>query len=218
MILSAKYLEFHIRFMILVPYVHDNAERLHLPESFIELLDEHWDNWEEEFNGYISPITQHLSDISNEYTTCFEFLAGLRTRLKGDTTLQLNAADKAYLEINDKTKSVGKIPVTDFSPSLACIFQTHLMIRFFAFDPKHPHKKKKPEGAGFIGIMIAYTNQGEPTPAQDDYRTLLPEKKSIFEISYPADKAKMILYIKVYYISPTGEAGKASRAIMVELY
>ncbi len=218
MVLSAKYLEFHIRFMILVPYVTENAERLKLPEEFIELLDDYWENWGEEFNGYISPLTQYLSDISTQYATCFEFLAGLRTRLKSDTRIKLNTGDKEFLQINDNTKSVGKIPVTGFAPSLACIFQTIRMVRFFAFDPTHPHKKKKPEGAGFIGIMIAYINQGEPAPKPDDYRRQLPEKKSIFEIAYSADKAKMILYIKVYYVSPTGEAGKESKPVMVELY
>ncbi len=218
MILSAKYLEFHIRFMILVPYVSDNAERLNLPESFIELLDEHWEDWEEEFNKYISPLTQHLSDIAPQYSTCFEFLAGLRTRLKSDTAIKLNAADKQFLQINDNTKSVGKIPVTDFAPSLACIFQTQQMVRFFAFDQKHPHKKKKPEGAGSVGILTAYINQGDPAPKPDDYRMQLPEKKSIFELSYPAEKSKMVLYIKVYYISPTGEAGKESKPLTVVLF
>lgn len=218
MILSAKYLEFHIRFMILVPYLIEEAERLKLPYKFIELLEELWEKWEEEFNKYISPREQIRSNISREYDKCFEFLAGLRTRLKSDTTLKLDGNDKEYIQINLNTKSIGKIPVTNFAPVLACILQTERMVKFFAFDPKHPHKKKKPHGAAFIGIKIAFVKQGGEAPASDDYKTQLQEKKSIFELSYPAHKLKMILYIIVYYISPTGEAGRESKPIMVELY
>ena len=127
--------------------------------------------------------------------------------------------DIEFLQINNNTKTVGKIPVTDFAPSLACILQEHLMARFFAMDPEHLYKTKKPPGAGSIGVKIAFTEQGAPPPKPEDYKGLLPEKKSVFDIIYPADKVKHIMYVIGYYISPTGEAcKKESTPIMITLF
>ena len=219
MILSAKILEFNVRFQILVPYVHTNQTRLNIPDTILDLMDKHWANWQAGYNNYINPLTQSVSDISDIYDVVFDFLSKLRIRIKGDSLVALVGNDIEFLQINNNTKSVGKIPVTDFAPSLACILQEHLMARFFAMDPEHLNKKKKPQGAGSIGVKIAFAEQGALPPKPEDYKGLLPEKKSIFDIIYSIDKVKYIMYVIVYYISPTGEASKKeSMPIMITLF
>ena len=219
MILSAKILEFNVRVQLLVPYVHDNQARLKIPDSIVALMDEHWVNWQKGYNRYINLLTQQTSDISIIYDVVFDFLAKLRIRIKGDLQVKINGNDIAFLQINNNTKTVGKIPVTDFAPSLACISQGHLTAKIFAMDPEHPNKKKKPKGAGSIGLKIAYAEQGALPPKLEDYRVMLPEKKSIFDIIYPADKVKYIMYVIAYYISPTGEVSKKeSIPVMIVLF
>lgn len=218
MVLSAKLLEFNVRFFIFKKYVNLHKLRLKITDELLEKMDLLWEKWLIDYDDYISPGTHKISDIDNSYDSCFEFLANLRKRFKSDKTIVFKGSDAEHLELNMNTKSTGKTPVTGFAPSVACIFQSERLIKLFAFDPKHPNKKKKPIGAYSFSIQVAYINEGDEPPADKDYKRLPNEKKSIFEIIIAAEKSKKLMYVKVCYVSPTGEEGKLSQPIIIKLY
>jgi hypothetical protein len=220
MLLSTEILNFNARFTHLTEYFPANRERFGFTDIQMKLLAKYWEEWKVAYLKYTHPlyngglvVTRTINEL---YDKCYALVAMLKKRTVSPTE-KLDEKDDAYLELNSNTKSVGKTPVTDYAPSLVCVEITPAFCKFFAMDPKHLSTKKKPAGANFIGIMVAYTLPDEPEPDDKDFKKLPPEKKTIFDVIIKDDKAKMWQYIKVYYISPTGEEGTPSKVMLVKL-
>lgn len=219
MIFSTEILNFHVRFTYLVEYFNENRERFGYKDEEMELLNGLWDEWGRVFRKYTHPSsygdlsTQAMNDL---YPQCYKLVTSLKIRA-ANSMMNLTSEDWGFLELNTNTKKRGRIPVTDYAPNLVCVEITKACCKFFAMDPKHLGTKRKPEGAANIGILLAYVTRGGEQPNEKEYKKANPEKKTIFEVLTPADKAGMDMYIKVYYISPTGEEGKLSEPVMVKL-
>ena len=219
MILSTEILNFNVRFENSVEYFIANRERFGYTDLQMETLDRLWQEWKIVFKKYTHPRT-HGGLSTDAINMCYDLSYPLLTSMKQKAKsplIKLSALDNAFLELNTNTKTVGKTPVTDYAPNLACLENNKASCKFFAMDPKHLGTKRKPQGADKIGIMVAYTVVGASEPDKEAYKKIKPSKKSIFELLITPDKAGMVLHIKVYYISPTGEDGKPSASVMVKL-
>ncbi len=220
MVLSTEILNFHVRFIYLVEYFNENQERFSYKDEEIEMLNGLWDEWTRDFRKYTHPLTFgdiNTGAINDLYEKCYKLVTSFKIRAVKSIGVEITSEDKCYLEVNTNTKTRGKIPVTDYAPNLVCLEIRKSLCKFFAMDPKHLGTKRKPEGADKVGILIAYKLKDEPEPKAEEYKKINPEKKSIFEVLIPADKSGMVMYIKVYFISPTGEEGKPSAPLMVKL-
>ena len=218
--LSAKILEFNARFQFAKPFLLENKERYGLTDLLIELLEKLWKDWKKKYLKYIDPSTHKaatVKDIGECFDLCFAFMSSMNVRIKNNTTLTLSSFEIMIFQLNQNTKIVGNVPVTGYSPCLALLEENESMLKFYAINPKGLNSKKKPPGAKNIGIMVAYTLPNEPEPTEKNYKKLTAQKKTIFDVNITTDKANMWLYIKVYYISPTGEEGKPSVAMLVKL-
>jgi len=220
MLLSTEILNFNARFLHLVEYFPANRERFGYTNIQMELLVKYWEEWKEAYRKYTHPlynggviVTKTMNEL---YDKCYELVNMLKKR-SVSTTIKNDEKDEAYLELNTNTKSVGKTPVTDYAPSLVCVEITPTYCKFFAMDPKHLSTKKKPPGANFIGIKTAYTAIDAAEPTDSEYKKLPPSKKSIFDIILSEGNNDKDLYIKVFYISPTGEEGKVTKAMRIQI-
>lgn len=219
MILSTMILNFNIRLVYLVDYFEENTERFGFTELEMELFASLWEEWKQTYRDYTNPLThsdRFAQDINDLHDRFYKLVSSMKIRV-ANSGVELTAVDRAFLEINTNKKVRGKVPVTDYAPSLVLLENGNLVMRFFAMDPKHMGTKRKPGGAAYVGILLAYTEQGAPPPAPEDYKKLNAEKKTIFEVIVPADKAELVRYVKVYYISPTREEGKVSLPVIVNV-
>jgi hypothetical protein len=194
--------------------------RYGLNELMVELLEKLWKDWKKKYLKYINPRTHKgstIKDMGDCFDLCFAFMSSINVRIKNNTTLILSPFEIMIFQLNQSTKSIGNVPVTGYPPCLALLEESESFLKFYAINPKGLNSKKKPAGADKIGIMVAYTLPNELEPENKDFKKLNASKKSIFDVNITPDKAKMWLYIKVYYISPTGEEGKASKAMLVKL-
>jgi len=218
--LSSKILEFNARFQFAKPFLLENIDRYSLNDLMVEHLNKLWNEWKLKYLKYINPRTNKkatIDDITECHLRCHAFMAFMNLRIKNDSSLKLSAVEKIIFQINRNTKDLGKVAVTGYPPCLALLEESESFLKFYAINPKGLNSKKKPAGADKIGIMVAYTLPNELEPENKDFKKLNASKKSIFDVNITPDKAKMWLYIKVYYISPTGEEGKASKAMLVKL-
>ncbi len=191
MILSTELLNFDARFEGLVAYFTENVKRFGYTELQMKALDKHWGEWKVAFKRYCHPVTHNDTStvgINDCYELCYKIVMALKLKAF-HSILTLTSEDKAFLELNSNTKTVGKIPVTDYAPNLVCLENAKSFCKFFAFDPKYLGTKRKPAGADSIRIMVAYTLVDEIEPDKEAYNKINPSRKSIFEIPIATGKA-----------------------------
>jgi hypothetical protein len=218
--LSSKILEFNARFQFKRLFILENFERYGITVLEIELLNKLWKEWCKKYLKYINPSSHRKSsidDIAECFERCYAIISSINIKVKNCYLLKLTSLEKIIFQINRNTKELGKVPVTGYAPCLALLEESENLLKFYAINPKGLNSKKKPAGADKIGIMAAYTLPNELEPDNKDFKKLNAAKKSIFDVIITPDKAGMWLYIKVYYISPTGEEGKASKPMLVKL-
>lgn len=150
MILSTKILNFNARFADLVEYFTDNRVRFGYTSGQMEMLNQLFEEWKKAYKKYIHPLS--FSDLNTQVINdCYEKCYPLITSMKGRAVsplIKLNSNDKAYLDVNTNTKTIGRTPVTAYAPNLVCVENSLLLCKFFAMDPKHLGTKRKPAGAG----------------------------------------------------------------------
>ncbi len=119
------------------------------------------------------------------------------------------------IQLVNKSRSIVLPP--DFATSIAFVSMKNLELTIFVMDPAHPAKKSKPPGGKFIVSQVAYTKPDGTEPTPDAYTTRAPEGKTIFPILYSSDKIGLKIWVKCWYMSPTGKPSPVSAAFSIIL-
>ena len=216
--LAEKLLKFHFFFKGFVAYIVANATDLLISPEQVTLLSDNWTTWEQKFKAYTTPDTHNsvsTSDINDAFETISPKAETIRIQIRDNTDIVLSGAAKINLNIRAVDKNHTKVLPPDFAPSIGLVKVGNLSVDLFVMDPNHPSKKAKPDGAKFIGSMVAFTGSDALPPALDAYTTRVPEGKTNFSILYSSDKIGKKMWIICYYMSPTGKPSPLSAPLGV---
>ena len=218
--LGEKLLKFHFFFKAFVAYILGHKPELMISDQQADSLKEDWLDWNILFGKYTTPDTHNTASVSDLNSALEEFaprVETVRTQIRDNTAIILSGTDRVNLDIKPLDKTKTKILPPDFAPSIGLVSMVSLTLTIFGFDPNHPAKKAKPKGAKFMGSEVAYTSAGASEPAPEAFSTRAPEGKTIFSILYPIEKVGMRIWVKCYYMSPTGKPGPKSVVFTIVL-
>ena len=218
--LSVKLLQFHYFFKAFVAYVLGNATDLMISPDQATGLQDDFKDWDKKFTTYTTPDdhnTASISDINAAYEDYAPKAETVRVQVRDNTAIILSGQDKVNLDIQTLDKTRSKVLPPNFAPSIVFVSMKDLQLTIFAMDPSHLGKKAKPPGAKFIGSQVAYTAADAAQPAPEAFSTRAPEGKTIFPILYSSDKVGTRIWVKCWYMSPTGKPGPVSIVFTIVL-
>jgi len=200
--LSNKILNFHVFINNAVPYLvlPANALRLRITAQQISDLQAFLVSWNAAYPVYATPATHTTASVDEK----------VKQQLKHDTAVTLTGTDLSTLDIHQDAARRAAIPVPTIAPSISLRMVIHSLMSFFAFDPAHPHDRKKPVDVAKVGIKIAVVKATDPAPTADMYLHHDPTGTTSFDLFFTADQAGMIAYVICFYMNSEGEPGPDS--------
>lgn len=218
--LSEKLLKFHFFFKGFAAYVLAHAADLMISIEQATDISDGWIDWDAKMKPYTTPNDHNaasISDINAAYEDYAPKVEVVRVQVRDNKAIVLNGEDKVNLNIKVVDKNRSRVLPPNFAPSVGLVSMKNLELTLFVLDPNHPTKKAKPPGAKFIGSQVAYTAADAAEPAPEAFSTRAPEGKTIFPILYSLDKVGKRIWVKCWYMSPTGKPSPVSIVFSIVL-
>jgi hypothetical protein len=203
-------LQFHFFLKEFVAYAVANQADLNLSDEQITNLEFRWTGWLTKINAYTNPITfgpGTKSDIVGAYNDDSLYVGGIQGQIKSNPSVTLNGTARLALNIPADKPRRGHVPVSIIRPLVTFLKKLSMEIEIFVVDPGAPTRKAKPKDVYSIGTKQVITAPDAAEPKPEAYIMQLPEKKTIFTKYFTSDQVGQKLWMKAFYISPTGEAG-----------
>ncbi|MEI6816305.1 MAG: hypothetical protein WCL14_06815 [Bacteroidota bacterium] len=214
--LSQKLSDFDAEMNNSVPYIESTgtAGRLQISGTKVTSLHDKRELWDPLYDSYKDPLThaESVKDINDLYDKFHAEIEDLKKQLKSNTDIVLTGTDYSKIHIHVDLDHRHHVEKSTIAPANTCTKITHLVNRFFTFNPTSGQEAVKhlPKDVKKIGRKVVYTNHGEPVPARDKFLLIDAIGTSSYDIVHATENAHKKGYLITWYLNNRGEAGPES--------